>query len=423
MAGSTSYPQSVDNKTALQDGVDIIQADDVNDAYVPIDAIETFVGPSGAGQSHNIDILQYLHEFQHPGTRLRISWISGSTLRAAVGAVMCNKSDDSIRKLRRNTVTVDIDFTMLDTGAEQANKKYYVIAVADASNTSVTFKLSLSNTAPSGVTTFWVVAEIWNNESSNFEEESLINYDDQTFPEGHLEGGIIKNHATVKKITIEETWARDDSNAYNMHSPELSKDLSSVFSEGNNGGFLDTGTAAAGLYHIFQIYGPTKHADYICSTGASPSMPSGYTVKRYLGSRYYDGTDWLDFFTTGKGRLKKTFLWQPQSLGTSTSNGSWTTLSCSTYCRDGYAKIANIAANAGSSGQAGCTIFVRCKGSSAPADSKTLFSTDHDDQQGPGNPAPGATGETALDASGDFEYQTSGASSFNCALRGFTEEL
>ena len=44
MAGSSNYPNAIDNKTPLQDGVDYIEADNVNNAYVPASAIQTFIG-------------------------------------------------------------------------------------------------------------------------------------------------------------------------------------------------------------------------------------------------------------------------------------------------------------------------------------------------------------------------------------------
>lgn len=174
MAGSTTYPEQVDNKVELTDGVDIIQADDVNDAYVPIDAIETFVGASGAVQAKNTDILAFLESVV---TDMVAVWKDADTLTINAGRVFCKKSDNSIRVLRKNTSNVDVTFADIDTGARATSTTYYVWAVADASATTVTFKISLSSTAPTGVTLCALVAKFKTNATGSGEiiEGSVMN--------------------------------------------------------------------------------------------------------------------------------------------------------------------------------------------------------------------------------------------------------
>lgn len=55
---------------------------------------------------------------------------------------------------------------------------------------------------------------------------------------------------------------------------------------GTGGGALDTGTKAASTwYHVFLIYNPTTAAvDALISLSLTPTMPSGFTVKRRIGS-------------------------------------------------------------------------------------------------------------------------------------------
>ncbi len=175
MAGSTSYPTSVDNKTALQDGVDIIQADDVNDAYVPLDAIETFIGPSGKNQSNNIDILDFLRYVLNPDNHMRVEYVDANTLKVKAGIIFCASADGSKRVMRRLASDQNVTFADLDTGSEQANTLYHLHAVADAANTSVTFKLSASASAPSGVTTFTKLCDFINDGSSNIVKGSIRN--------------------------------------------------------------------------------------------------------------------------------------------------------------------------------------------------------------------------------------------------------
>ena len=145
MAGSTTYPTSVDNKTPLQDGVDVIEADDVNDGYVPINAIETFIGPSGKPQSGSIDILEYLRLIGDPANEARLEWVSVSQVKIKAGVILCANASGSIRVPRKLVADITITLpTDLDTGGEAASTRYYIIAVADATNTSITGKFSTS---------------------------------------------------------------------------------------------------------------------------------------------------------------------------------------------------------------------------------------------------------------------------------------
>ena len=160
MAGSTTYPTSVDNKTQLTDGVDIIQADDVNDSYVPIDAIETFIGASGSVQAKNTDILAFLEAIT---TDMRLKWIDVNTIQVSSGRIYCKNAAGTIRVLRKNTTTVNVTFTDRDTGSRALNTRYYVWANADATSSTVTFKISTSATAPTGVSVFGLVGHFATN--------------------------------------------------------------------------------------------------------------------------------------------------------------------------------------------------------------------------------------------------------------------
>jgi len=206
MAGSTSYPTSVDNKTALQDGVDIIQADDVNDAYVPVDAIETFVGASGKPQSGSIDLLEYLRFLGDPVNEARVEWVSATSLKIKAGVIWCTNASGSIRVPRKLTADLTLTFADLDTGAEAANTRYYVIAVADAANTSITGKFSLSKTAPSGITTFAALTSFVNNASSDIDKWSVKNLRDRIKP-----GEIMEWAGTI--ASLPEGWKHCDGSA------------------------------------------------------------------------------------------------------------------------------------------------------------------------------------------------------------------
>lgn len=173
MAGSSTYPEQVDNKVELTDGVDIIQADDVNDAYVPIDAIETFLGASGAVQAKNTDILAFLESVLPD---MRLVWKDADTVTVNAGRIYCKKADGSIRVLRKNTSAVDVTFADIDTGSRATSTTYYVWAVADASATTVTFKISVSSSAPTGITVIGLVGRFITNATGSGEiiEDSVL---------------------------------------------------------------------------------------------------------------------------------------------------------------------------------------------------------------------------------------------------------
>lgn len=151
MPGTTQYPELVDNNVELTDGVDIMEADNVNDAYAALDAIETFLGASGATQNKNIDVLAFLEAVV---SDMRLVWKDVNTITVKAGRIYCKKSDNSIRVLRKNIVDVDVTFADLDAGSRALNTAYYIYAIADASATTVTFKISASASAPTGAILF-----------------------------------------------------------------------------------------------------------------------------------------------------------------------------------------------------------------------------------------------------------------------------
>jgi len=160
MAGSSTYPGSVDNKTALQNGVDIIDADDVNDCYVMADAIETFVGTIGTDktQSWTTDIMEYLCNHKAP----TVTKASGSTLTVSPGAVAIKNAGQSNRFLRRNVNPITVDSTFIDQGSMADATIYYVFAVADTAASTFTVKFSLSSTSPNGLTNFELIGWFYN---------------------------------------------------------------------------------------------------------------------------------------------------------------------------------------------------------------------------------------------------------------------
>lgn len=158
MAGSSSYPELVDNKTQLQDGVDYMEADNINNAYVPINSTQTFIGANGKGASWSTDILEYLANTKAP----IVTKASNSTLSVSAGTVFIKNSGQSNRLMRRNTNAVTVTASNLDTGSMANNTFYYLFAVADTAATTFTVKFSTSSSSPTGLTNFELIGWFYN---------------------------------------------------------------------------------------------------------------------------------------------------------------------------------------------------------------------------------------------------------------------
>ena len=155
MAGSSSFPTSQDNFVEKQDGIDIIQADDVNDAYAGIEATQGHVGNTGASQSNSIDILDFIARVL---PTLRLSFNSVTEIDVSIGVGFGLNSGESIRLPRKNTIAGGVDTSVdMDTGAIGNNLDYFIHSVFDATATIMTFVISLSATAPTGITTFQLI--------------------------------------------------------------------------------------------------------------------------------------------------------------------------------------------------------------------------------------------------------------------------
>jgi len=106
---------------------------------------------------------------------MAISYSSATTISVAAGEVVCSNAAGTIRKMRQNTAATNVTFTDIDTGAEEASKTYYVYANCDADATTATFKVSLSATTPTGVTSYKRLGSFANDSSSNITIGSTSN--------------------------------------------------------------------------------------------------------------------------------------------------------------------------------------------------------------------------------------------------------
>lgn len=160
------FPTTVKNFLALQDGVDSIIAAHPNDRGDEITAIETLIGPLGSTQAHSASLKNLLLDYRK-GCAVVPDTVAQITVQAGEIA-LTNGSGDA--KWRRNTGNTTVTWTDIDTGAEAGTKRYYVHAVADSAATTFTVVISLSPTAPTGITYFHLLGSFFNNSSSDIED-------------------------------------------------------------------------------------------------------------------------------------------------------------------------------------------------------------------------------------------------------------
>ena len=160
---AVSYPTSVKSFSDIVDGTNYVEADQMNQAYDEIEAVESLVGALGYAANQTDSLTSVLREYRH-GCKVIADTVA--QIKVNAGEVVCVDSSGN-KKLRRNTSQTTVTWANIDTGAEAASKRYYVHAVADAIATTFTVEISLSATAPDGVTTFKLLGSFYNNSSSN----------------------------------------------------------------------------------------------------------------------------------------------------------------------------------------------------------------------------------------------------------------
>lgn len=117
-----------------------------------------------------------------------------------------------------------------------------------------------------------------------------------TLPRAYLAGLSTANNATTPatKLDIAAGCCRADDNSVDISlSAALTKRLNAAWAAGNDAGGLDSGAIAASTgYHVFLIHNTATGAvDVLFSTSATaPTMPSGYTKKRWIWFIRTDGS-------------------------------------------------------------------------------------------------------------------------------------
>lgn len=156
------YPTNKKTFTALIDGTTYMEAVNVNVVYDEVEAVQLFIGASGAAQSHNASLLELL---QGNYVGLRCYKKDDDEIYVGPGTAIITNAAASVKKLRVNSSVTTLSASNLDTGAFAVDF-YYIYAVADASGSEIAFVISLSDSAPTGYTHYKKIGWFYNETAS-----------------------------------------------------------------------------------------------------------------------------------------------------------------------------------------------------------------------------------------------------------------
>lgn len=110
-----------------------------------------------------------------------------------------------------------------------------------------------------------------------------------------LEGLTLSNNATDSDHDLDTATGAaraDDNSATIILSSALTKRADATFAEGDNAGGFESGRSlpTSGTVHVFAIGKADGTADVLLTDRLTPSLPSGFTVKRRIGSLITDSS-------------------------------------------------------------------------------------------------------------------------------------
>ena len=164
---AASFPNAKKTFSAVVNGVTKLVAALFNIPDDEIEAIETFIGPTGGGaQSYSDSITNLLRNYREG---CQVKYKSAADIYVGLGEIMVTDASGN-RRLRRNTSDLTVNWTNIDTGTEATSTIYYVYAVADAATTTFTAMISTNATTPTGATFYRLLGSFYNNASGDIEE-------------------------------------------------------------------------------------------------------------------------------------------------------------------------------------------------------------------------------------------------------------
>lgn len=194
--------------------------------------IDTLIGTNNEAQDR---FLAY-GRFQ-----MKMTYSSASQLTVGEGSIICSNSTGTVRRMRLNTSSTTVSFSEIDTGSEASSTTYYVYCIADTDVANATFKISLSASAPTGVTYYKRIGSFYNDASSNITN-------------------IVNDNASAGQVYDSGWFAVSNSTDYvKTHNLGTTKVLVFLFgatdSDGSNAGTFRQADEVSGSWYGMQLYG------------------------------------------------------------------------------------------------------------------------------------------------------------------------
>lgn len=258
-----------------------------------------------------------------------------------------------------------------------------------------------------------------------------IKYSSLGLPKDYISGGIISNNSgdVTNDLDISAVECRSDDDSDDIVVSALTKRIDATFVAGTNQGFLDTGTIGASedLVYIYAIKNPSSGAtDFLASKSpTAPTMPSGYTKKRRLGGRRWDGAAWALFSSFGDGRVVDVWYQKSDDADHNVLSAGTQTTFTDVDCGDGGAEViptggffAYLAIHNRSNSVTSVASYIRRNGDTGATDQGNIAAYNE-----PTNATPrhSTMGEIYVDSDGIFEYATIASSELYLYVRGYRE--
>ncbi len=166
---SATFPNAKKTFSAVVNGVTKLVAALFNAGYDEIEAIETFLGPTGGGaQSYYTSLTDMLISYRRG---CAVEYKGDADLYVRAGEIMIVDASGN-RRLRRNPSDTTVTWSDIDTGSEATSTQYYIYACADNNATTFTVVISTNATTPTGMTFYRRIGSFYNNASGNI---SIVN--------------------------------------------------------------------------------------------------------------------------------------------------------------------------------------------------------------------------------------------------------
>lgn len=173
---------------------------------------------------------------------LALAYSSASTLIVSAGEVVVSNSAGTVRLFLQKTSSTNVTFSNIDTGAEAGSTTYYVYAgTSTATDAAPTFYVSLSSSAPTGVTYYKLLGSFYNNASSDIDQNKI--YSEPYGSPFNNVSGIFPNGLKAMYdygTSASSSTRRDPADYYYVHGQNLT--LSSTTTSITNMPFTSTTT-------------------------------------------------------------------------------------------------------------------------------------------------------------------------------------